>query len=149
LIREGLARLLGRYPDIDVVAAGATLDPSWVADVIVAGQGSPPAVGRVVVLEDVIDVAALADLVRSRGAQPSGDVRPAHSRVTGRLTARERSVLRGLSDGKSTAAIGSALNISPRTVERHQQTARAKLDAPNQVGAVARALELGLLDDAV
>ena len=45
-----------------------------------------------------------------------------------RLTAREREVLAEMAKGASNAAIGEALNISPRSVEKHISSIFTKLD---------------------
>jgi DNA-binding NarL/FixJ family response regulator len=45
-----------------------------------------------------------------------------------RLTEREREVLALMAQGWSNAAIGEALTIAPKTLERHVQNIFAKLD---------------------
>jgi DNA-binding CsgD family transcriptional regulator len=63
----------------------------------------------------------------------------------GMLTRRERAVLALLASGRTTAAIGRALAISPRTARKHIENLYAKLLVHDRVSAVTRAQQLGLL----
>lgn len=54
----------------------------------------------------------------------------------GRLTAREREVLRLVAEGFAAKQVARHLGISPKTVERHKTRIYAKLGAPNQAAAV-------------
>ncbi|OHV39615.1 MULTISPECIES: response regulator transcription factor [Pseudofrankia] len=45
-----------------------------------------------------------------------------------RLTARERTVLRHMAEGRSNQGIGAVLHLSPKTVENHVASVLAKLD---------------------
>jgi DNA-binding NarL/FixJ family response regulator len=63
------------------------------------------------------------------------------------LTAREREVLRLLSDGASTRRIAERLFISVNTARNHVQRVIRKLDAHSRLEAVANARRAGLLDD--
>ena len=73
--------------------------------------------------------------------------RAAHDReqVLKALTARERDVLRLLSDGHDVASIAGKLRIAPLTVRTHVRSLLAKLDAHSQLQAVARARALGII----
>lgn len=57
------------------------------------------------------------------------------------LTPREREVLRNMSEGLSTAAIGKKLFISPVTVRNHVQSILQKLDVHSKIAAVAYAYQ--------
>jgi len=61
------------------------------------------------------------------------------------LSAREREVLSLVSQGHTNKAIGSALQISPRTVQGHLAKIFDKLGAESRTQAVMRAISLGLL----
>jgi DNA-binding CsgD family transcriptional regulator len=61
------------------------------------------------------------------------------------LTRRERAVLGYLADGLTAEAIARRLPASPATVRKHLQNLYAKLGASDRLGAVVRALDLGLL----
>jgi DNA-binding CsgD family transcriptional regulator len=61
------------------------------------------------------------------------------------LTGRELTVLRLLSDGLTSSAIGRRLAISPRTVHQHLQNIYRKLGVSDRLRAVLLARESGLL----
>jgi ATP/maltotriose-dependent transcriptional regulator MalT len=62
-----------------------------------------------------------------------------------RLTARELVVLTLLAEGLTATAIAHRLNISPRTVHKHQENLYRKLGTADRLAAVLRAQRLGLL----
>jgi DNA-binding NarL/FixJ family response regulator len=66
-------------------------------------------------------------------------------RAAALLTARELDVLRLLSLGRRSPAIGAILGVSARTVENHKRRIFAKLDVHGETQAVAEAIRLGLL----
>lgn len=61
------------------------------------------------------------------------------------LSPRELDVLHWLARGKTFEDVADILQISPRTVRAHSESARYKLNASNSVNAVAKALSLGLI----
>lgn len=61
------------------------------------------------------------------------------------LTPREKEVLRKMSEGLSTAAIGRKLFISPVTVRNHVQSILQKLDVHSKIAAVAYAYQHSLV----
>src|SRR5690606_4067592 len=63
----------------------------------------------------------------------------------GRLTRRERQVLALIATGMTHRAIGQALAISDRTVDRHVSNILSKLDLPSRSAATAYAYEHGLV----
>jgi DNA-binding NarL/FixJ family response regulator len=68
-------------------------------------------------------------------------------RETGvRLSRREHEVIRLLSHGMTTNAIGETLFLSPATIRTYIETAMRKLDARNRVHAVAVGLRKGLIE---
>jgi DNA-binding CsgD family transcriptional regulator len=62
------------------------------------------------------------------------------------LTAREREVLRLLSEGLLARTIAARLDVSPRTVHHHLGSIYSKLGVCDRLSAVLRARGLGLLD---
>jgi DNA-binding NarL/FixJ family response regulator len=58
----------------------------------------------------------------------------------GRLTPRQREVLKLLGDGKSTAAIATALNLSPWTVTFHRMRIRKALGIDSEWGLMRYAM---------
>lgn len=62
-----------------------------------------------------------------------------------RLTPREREVLSWCAQGKSAWVIGQILNIAEHSVEWHLKNIFRKLNVDNRIGAVVKALNLGLI----
>ncbi|RKS10554.1 LuxR family two component transcriptional regulator [Nocardiopsis sp. Huas11] len=61
------------------------------------------------------------------------------------LSSREAQILRLAADGRTNAAIASALHISPTTVKTHLARAYDKLGVGDRTSAVTQALRRGLL----
>lgn len=61
------------------------------------------------------------------------------------LTERETEVLHWIVNGKSSSVIADILDISPDTVKTYTKRIYGKLDASDRVGAVVKALKLGLV----
>jgi DNA-binding NarL/FixJ family response regulator len=61
------------------------------------------------------------------------------------LTPREREILILVADGLTNEKVGSALSISPETVQSHVRNTMAKLDAGTRTEAVATALRHSLI----
>ncbi|MBD2841858.1 helix-turn-helix transcriptional regulator [Erythrobacter rubeus] len=62
------------------------------------------------------------------------------------LSQREQEVLEWIVKGKSVSAIAGILELSPDTVKTYAKRIYAKLDTTDRVGAVVRALKLGLVN---
>lgn len=60
------------------------------------------------------------------------------------LTEREREILEQVASGMRTAAIASALHLSPKTVSNHLTSIFAKLEVSDRTEAMIRARERGL-----
>lgn len=92
-------------------------------------------------------LAAVAAVARGeRAISPALAQRLAELRGAEQLTARELQVLRLMRHGGTNAAIGAELAIGESTVKTHVQRIFDKLDARDRTSAVARGIELGLLD---
>ena len=61
------------------------------------------------------------------------------------LSERETEVLRWIAHGKSVSVIADILSLSPDTVKTYAKRVYAKLEASDRVGAVVKALKLGLV----
>ena len=71
-------------------------------------------------------------------------IRGGQRKLSRSLTAREREVLKFLSEGKSNSEVAEVLRISIRTVETHRANIMNKLDLRNTAELVRYAIEHGL-----
>jgi DNA-binding NarL/FixJ family response regulator len=129
-------------PETSVIVYTGQTDVACMTEVLDAGA-------RGFVLKD----APLEDLMRALEMVADGGVYvdPAlagvliDSKGTGRLTPREREVLRLAADGLSSKKIGERLFLSPQTVRGHVGNAMGKLQAHTRTQAVATALRERLI----
>jgi DNA-binding NarL/FixJ family response regulator len=71
--------------------------------------------------------------------EPEGEAEPKESKDEYALSKREWDVINQLSDGKTYAQIGKALDISVNTVRHHIRNLYSKLDVTGKAAAVERA----------
>lgn len=91
---------------------------------------------------------AVRAVARGRSARPrraAWPPRETDSVAVGRLTPREREVLRLVATGATNTSVAVQLDISPHTVRSHVQNVLAKLGAENRLAATAMARRAGLL----
>jgi DNA-binding NarL/FixJ family response regulator len=62
------------------------------------------------------------------------------------LTARERSILQLIAEGRTNRTAAEFLSVSPKTVEKHRATLMHKLGLRNAVELTLAALEMGLIE---
>lgn len=134
------------HPDVDelasLLAAGADSVLVRSAD----GDEVADAVRRMAAGERVLSPALTPLLPGAlRAAADGGAAAPAGKGDGPGLTAKEREVLAGLARGQSTKDIAAELFVSAATVKTHLAHIYAKLGVTDRSGAVARAVELGLL----
>jgi DNA-binding NarL/FixJ family response regulator len=154
MVGEGIAAALDRYPGITSIAVSCSADDAVRhadrTDAVAIDARLPGADRaarrlrargvRVVFLgedtgEDggvrVPQRARIADLALALAPE----ILPAVP-TSGRLTAREREVLRLVAEGFAAKQVARQLGISPKTVERHKTRIYSKLGAANQAAAV-------------
>lgn len=61
------------------------------------------------------------------------------------LTARQRTVLQQVAEGRPTKAIAALIGVSPKTIERERTDIMAKLDAPDVAHLTRHAVKMGLV----
>ncbi len=96
--------------------------------------------------ESVLDPAVTRDLVAQVVGR--GDERPPEEPEDtrlGRLTAREREVLRLAAEGRSNQEIAALLVLAESTVKTHMKRILAKIDARDRAQAVAISYRGGLM----
>jgi DNA-binding NarL/FixJ family response regulator len=124
-----------RYPQIGVVVLSQYVEPDYAVRLFADGSD-----GRAYLLKERVgDIDELAGAIR-RVAEGGSVLDPkvvdaliegrsrGESSVLDRLTDREREVLTEMAKGGSNAAIGEALFISARSVEKHIGSIFSKLD---------------------
>lgn len=133
---EGLraaVRIRAEHPHAAVLVLSQYVEQSYAADLLATGAG----VGyllkdRVAKLDDLAD--ALHRLVDGGTVLDPVVVSQLFSgrraRLLQRLTEREREVLELMAQGRTNAAIGRALVITPKSVEKHISSILEKLDLP-------------------
>jgi len=137
--------------DIPVLALTASRDLADVAPALSMGalgfcqKSARPetlyrAVLQVAARQAVIPTGAVAPLL-ARLRQEQRAAREAGA-VLSRLTAREREVLRYLSDGLNRSEIARRMHLSSNTVRTHLRNLMEKLDVNTQLAAAARGRQL-------
>jgi DNA-binding NarL/FixJ family response regulator len=129
------AELRSTHPAVGVVVLSQYVDPGYATALLAAGSA-----GRAYLLKErVSEPGQLADAVRTVAAQGSvidpavvdvlvaASTRQRRSPVAA-LSPREREVLDQVAQGKSNAAIATALFLSERAVEKHINALFTKLD---------------------
>lgn len=155
LVREALGVLINdHHGDFKVTALASevqdAVDRSDPADVLLVGHVADQATGGLAFLGAIVHLSdhsrwyELLDALRA----PGPAARSESSRTTPTLSRREARILTLISEGRTPVEIGDMLGISARTVERHTQSAMAKLGVRSKAHAVARSLQLNLLNDA-
>lgn len=158
-----LPQLCGlRHPDVVIVDAGSDVASTFAQ---LTELRSSFRRTRIVVLYDEVTPAVLAEAQRSgldavvsssvglesfflllhrRSAPPGAD--PPYRVADRELSAQEREILSLLGAGHSVRHIATMLNMSPSVIEGGKRRIYAKLRVTSKSQAVARALELGLVE---
>ncbi len=142
-IRHLLEQMAARGQWLPVIAFSDSLDAHQVVEAVLDGALDylvwPFTAEQ---LRRALDFAEHAD--SAAGTARLREAR-ARSRLR-RLTAREREVLAGVTEGLSNRLIGDRLGISPRTVEIHRANMLGKIGAQHTCEAIRVAVEAALID---
>jgi DNA-binding NarL/FixJ family response regulator len=84
-------------------------------------------------------------LIQMRGRDPAGPHAPAHGGTDRGLSPRERQILVMVARGKSSAAIGTELRLSSKTVDTYRSRLMAKLKLADVPAIVRWAIREGLV----
>jgi DNA-binding NarL/FixJ family response regulator len=138
-------RIVGMEPSARIVVFTVHDDPASTWAAIEAGAVAYLTKGSSR-LEDIVE---LLDQVRAGVTDLSSDL--ARAMLAGptpaALTPRELEVLQSYAAGaRSVGDVARALDISPKTAEKHLTKVYGKLDAANQLDAVLAAVERGIID---
>jgi len=96
--------------------------------------------------QQLVDAVWRALEARTRGSGAANEPAIVRARASG-LSHREREVLAGVVDGRSSKAIAAGLGIATKTVEAHRARIMAKLGAPSLAGLVRLVVQHDLLGD--
>ncbi len=104
--------------------------------------------GSRLTLEQLLDLACTAGQApdpthQEQPASPAESLEPG----TELLTPRELQIVRMSAKGLTTREIGERLFLSHRTIEKHEENIRHKLNVPNRSALVAWAVRRGLVSD--
>jgi DNA-binding NarL/FixJ family response regulator len=149
---EIASRLRDRHPDVGLVLLSQYAEPRYGLELM-----SPSAAGRAYLLKDrVHDREELESAIRTvaRGGtmiDPSmvrmllETQQQRRSSAVAELTRREQEVLAEMAQGKSNAAIGEALGLTKRAVEKHVGSIFMKLELSDEEDMVSRRVAAVLL----
>jgi len=154
---EATAQIKRRLPEVRVIALTAYKTDEYVREALRSGADG-------FVLKDasyeelVLALRQVAHGKRFLSAEVSshlvdallqGPRQAAPSRATApweQLTARERSILKLIAEGRTNRAAAEYLNVSPKTVEKHRASVMRKLGLKNVSELTLVALESGLIE---
>jgi DNA-binding NarL/FixJ family response regulator len=131
---EAANRLRATHPDMGVVVLSQYVEPEYAMRLFEGGSN-----GRAYLLKErvgnpeelyaaVVRVAEGGSVIDPKVVEALIEARTRRASVLDRLTERELEVLGHMARGESNAAIGEALFISPRSVEKHINAIFTKLD---------------------
>ena len=142
---EATRQVLGRAPEVKVVALSVHDDPQYVAGMLEAGASGY-----------VVKGAAAVEVLRAVRAALSGRTYLSPELATAvydqvqalaghpELSLREREVLRLISEDRTTPQIARQLNLSENTVHTHRQHIMDKLDRHGIAALTKYAISTGL-----
>lgn len=155
---EATAQIKRRLPQVRVVALTAYKTDEYVREALRAGADG-------YVLKDasyeelVLALRHVAMGKRFLSADVSGHLvdallhagEPAAPQTTpsspwNKLTARERSILKLIAEGRTNRSAAEYLNVSPKTIEKHRASVMRKLGLRNVAELTLVALESGLIE---
>jgi DNA-binding NarL/FixJ family response regulator len=145
---ECIEQIRADWPDVRIVVLSASDDRPTIDAALAAGASA-----YIVKSVNPFDIAAVlrqalgTSTVFHAVATPRPVIGRAASTEPERptLTERERTILRSVAAGLTTAAISEELWVSEHTVKFHLTNIYRKLGVPNRAGAVRYALENGLV----
>jgi len=142
--------LRARYPEVRVLALSMHADRRFVDEMLRAG-----ACGYVLKNQSAQELRSAIDAVMSGGIYLSSALLPPTVDATAaslgagpltRLSERERDVLRGFADGKSTKEVAFDLGLSAKTVETYRERIRRKLKVDSVAEMTKLAIREGLVE---
>lgn len=84
----------------------------------------------------------MSEILLSPAKRSAGEA----SSKTGRMTPREREIVRHIAEGKSNKEVAAALGISVRTAETHRASIMRKVQVSSTAGVVRYAIRCGIIE---
>lgn len=111
------------------------------------------AAGAQLAIEDLLELSCTDESEPAQQAAPAAasnvpEAPPLRDSGLDALTPRETEIVRFLAQGLTAREIGQRLYLSPRTVEKHEENIRTKLEVPNRAALVVWAIRRGLGENA-
>jgi len=154
---EATAQIKRRLPQIRVIALTAYKTDEYVREALRAGADGyvlkdasyeelvlalrSVAVGKRFLSADVSGHLVDALINGGQAAAPAAPASPWN-----KLTARERSILKLIAEGRTNRGAAEYLNVSPKTIEKHRASVMRKLGLRNVAELTLVALESGLIE---
>jgi DNA-binding NarL/FixJ family response regulator len=148
---EATAQISARFPDVRVIILSMYCSEEDVLQALRAGasgylhKSSAPAEIAIAINAIVSGGVYLSPSVSKWVVDGYLDRLKINSQSTGRLSRRQREVLRLVAEGLSTKEIARQLGISAKTVETHRTQLMSRLDIHEVAGLVRYALKAGLI----
>src|ERR671915_124749 len=150
LFANGLARIIGVQPDMEVIGEAHTDDAHVFQGIKAGAQGyilkdcTPEDLTRAIRTVHAGDTIMAQDIAKKmlttfEGIRSDAEIAP-------RLTERELEVVKALAHGKSNKEIARTLGISEKTVRNHASNIYKKLHIFDRTQAVIYAIRRGLVD---
>jgi DNA-binding NarL/FixJ family response regulator len=154
---EATAQIKRRLPQVRVIALTAYKTDEYVREALRAGADGyvlkdasyeelvlalrHVAVGKRFLSADVSGHLVDALINGGQAAAPAAPPSPWN-----KLTARERSILKLIAEGRTNRSAAEYLNVSPKTIEKHRASVMRKLGLRNVAELTLVALESGLIE---
>jgi DNA-binding NarL/FixJ family response regulator len=146
--QRGIESLVALAPDCAFICISGDADPGLIRTVLSLGvRGFIPKTfspGSVIAIVDLVlsGVIYVPPHVQSSGASP----RAVTAGETGNLTAREHQILQELVRGATYKEIGRVLDLAEITIKQHAKRIIRKMNARNRTDAIAKAINLKMVD---
>lgn len=147
---EATRQMAAAAPSVKVLLLTVSAEPAYLREAARAGacgyllkDASPSE------LREALDIVRRGDAFHTSGSasalrESADELARGGTSTSPALTGREREILGGILNGRTSREIAEALGLSARTVESHRLRLRRKLGARSAAELARRALELGL-----
>ena len=147
---EAAREILGSNPKIKIIALSMHTDTRFVRDMLDSGASgyllkdcASDELVRAVLLVSTNQI-YVSPQIANTVIKDYRDRNGHHPEHQGKLSARELTILRLISEGKSIKEAASKLNLSPKTVETLRMRIMNKLDVHSTAQLIKYALRIGL-----